>query len=99
MIGILEVEPRERGKTVTHKNVNAGSYTMTLTVKDKAGNSSTDTAIGAVYELETRSLWTLGEAVLVIMAVTTVYQYCSGKERKTASKKIGHNKFNFLFFH
>jgi PKD repeat protein len=76
-----------KGKTVSHKYASAGSYTVTLTVKDEAGNSATDTVFVAVYEVGAFSLWTLGAVVAVIAVVTAVAALLLWRRQKTSFEK------------
>ena len=60
------------GKTATHTYMDAGTYTVTLTVKDAAGNSATDTMIVTVPTTEVVPLWIIGiiiAAIAILIAI------------------------------
>ena len=54
------------GKTATHTYMDAGTYTVMLTVKDAAGNSATDTMIVTVPATGVVPLWIIGIIIAAI---------------------------------
>ncbi len=64
----------DTGMTCNHTYTEPGNYTVTLTVKDAAGNLDTDTLIVAVTE-ESQSpfpWWTLGVTAVVVIGIAVV---------------------------
>jgi len=60
------------GETTTHTYDNAGTYTVSLTVKDAAGNVGTHQITVTVMVPEEFPLWTTGVAAAVIVTVAAV---------------------------
>lgn len=61
------------GKTVAHSYVNPGTYMVTLTVKDAAGNIGTDSVFVTVLAVEAFPMWVIGAAIGIIgLAVAAV---------------------------
>ena len=60
------------GKTTTHTYTSPGTYTVTLTVKDTAGNSATVSKTVTVLAPEAFPIWIVGAAIALIgIAVAT----------------------------
>jgi len=60
------------GATTTHTYTKPGTYTVTLTVRDKAGNSATDRMTVTVQEVAAPApipWWTIGVIVAVVTAI------------------------------
>jgi len=60
------------GRTATHEYTNAGTYTVTLTVKDAAGNQATDTVVVTVNVAEVFPWWIVAAASIVAVGVVVV---------------------------
>jgi PKD repeat protein len=70
------------GKTATHKYNNAGTYTVTLTVKDAAGNQATDTMSVTVNPTEAFPWWIVGAAGIVAAGVIVAAVFLWRRRRK-----------------
>jgi PKD repeat protein len=70
------------GKTTTHTYASQGTYTVTLTVKDSAGNSATDTITITVHAAEGIPMWIIGAAIGVVALATAAATLILWKRRK-----------------
>jgi parallel beta-helix repeat protein len=57
------------GKTATHEYTDAGTYTVTLTAKDAAGNQATDTMIVTMNAAEAFPWWIVAAAAIVVVGI------------------------------
>ncbi len=71
------------GGTATHEYADAGTYTVTLTVEDAAGNQAADTAVITVNPTEAFPMWTV--AVIGIVAAGIVITAVIFWRRRTRS--------------
>jgi len=63
------------GLTVNHIYKNPGSYTVTLTAKDTAGNSDVDSITVTVVDTEDFPVWIIGVVTMVGAVVTVAFFY------------------------
>jgi parallel beta-helix repeat protein len=70
------------GKTTTHEYTNAGTYTVTLTVKDAAGNEATDTMVVTVNPIVEGFPWWIVAAVGIIAVAVVVAALILWRRRK-----------------
>ncbi len=74
------------GVTTTHMYTSPGTYTVTLTVKDEAGNTATHRITITVLAAEAFPIWTVGVAVAAI-AIATVAIAVFWRKRKQPTIK------------
>jgi len=70
------------GKTTTHTYTTAGNYTVTLTVKDAAGNYATDSITITVLATEGTPMWIIGVAVAAVALAIAAAATIVWKKRK-----------------
>jgi parallel beta-helix repeat protein len=71
------------GKTATHEYANAGTYTVTLTVKDAAGNQATDTMIVTVNPTEAFPWWIVAVAGIVVVGIVVAALVLRRRRKET----------------
>ncbi|MEA2089908.1 MAG: PKD domain-containing protein [Thermoproteota archaeon] len=70
------------GKTPTHTYTNPATYTVTLTVKDAAGNTATHAITVTVLPAEASPMWVIGAAIAAITLATATTAIILWKRRK-----------------
>jgi len=73
------------GKTANHTYANSGTYIVTLTVKDAAGNSDTDSITVTVLAVEAFPLWIVG-ALTALLAITAVATLLWKRRKQSPTK-------------
>ncbi len=71
------------GKTTTHEYTNAGTYTVTLTVEDAAGNQATDTIVVTVNSAEAFPWWIVAAVGIVAAGVLVAAVILWRRRKKT----------------
>ncbi len=70
------------GVTVTHEYAEAGTYTVTLTVEDAAGNQATDTMLVTVNPAEAFPWWIVAAGGIVAVGIAVVAVFLWRKRKK-----------------
>jgi len=60
------------GVITTHTYMTPGTYKVTLTVKDAAGNADTDTIVVTVVAVQAFPMWTIGAMITIGIVITAV---------------------------
>jgi PKD repeat protein len=71
------------GKTITHEYAEAGTYTVTLTVEDAAGNQVTDTTVVTVNS-QAFPWWIVAAAAIVAAGIVAGVAILWRRQKKTA---------------
>jgi len=82
-------ETNRTGKTTTHTYKSPGTYDVTLTVKDEAGNTATSTRRVTVLSVEAFPMWIAGAIVATIAILAIAIAIVLRKRKSPSEKKKG----------